>query len=301
MSQEAGYKDKTLAEMGQAIRARRESLGLSVENVRDKTFIRSKYLLAIEAGDDSQIPGTAYFKGFLKSYANALGLDGFEYSRAYQEALDRQKRPGKNAGEPQKYELDERSRPPVKTTAPLTSSSREASIRRTRARRQRKKRPAFFLFLLLFIVAAGAYYVAARTGFFRNEPVEPPPVESDQEIEPGEEPPEETGELPEPPRILRTDPNKETTVWSIDAGELILILSVVDREGSDCWVRVTCDEELVAEETMGRGEARQVSGCREISIRAGRPWVLELNLNGVDLGLGGDFGPVKDLIVRVAR
>ena len=95
MSQDMDPIPRTPKEMGELIRARRESLGLTLENVRDTTFIRQKHLQAVEEGDDTQIP-TAYFKGFLKSYANALGLDGYRMSIAYQEFLDKEQDPNKH-------------------------------------------------------------------------------------------------------------------------------------------------------------------------------------------------------------
>ncbi len=88
MSSEMDPRTQKLKEMGASIRTKRESLGLSIEDVRDKTLIRRRYLVAVEEGDDSIAPGKVYFKGFLKSYAAFVGLDGFAYSRAYQEMLD---------------------------------------------------------------------------------------------------------------------------------------------------------------------------------------------------------------------
>jgi cytoskeletal protein RodZ len=81
-------RHEKLVELGELIRARRENLGLSIEEVQEKTKIRSRYLRAIEAGDDRIPPGKAYFRVFLKSYAEFLGLDGLELSRAYKEIAE---------------------------------------------------------------------------------------------------------------------------------------------------------------------------------------------------------------------
>ncbi len=43
---------------------------------RSETKIRTRYLRALEAEEWEVLPGHAYVKGFLRTYANLLGLDG---------------------------------------------------------------------------------------------------------------------------------------------------------------------------------------------------------------------------------
>lgn len=65
-----------MEEIGRRLRAAREQKGLSLEVVEDETKIRRKYIEALEAGDEAELPGDAYLKGFLRTYGNYLGLDG---------------------------------------------------------------------------------------------------------------------------------------------------------------------------------------------------------------------------------
>lgn len=65
-----------LKDLGHELRRAREAKGLTIKDVQAETKIRSKYLEAIEDGDLSVIPGEVYAKGFVRSYANFLGLDG---------------------------------------------------------------------------------------------------------------------------------------------------------------------------------------------------------------------------------
>jgi cytoskeletal protein RodZ len=56
------------------------------ENLRDVAEIlrvRLAYLQALEDGDHERLPGTAYALGFLRSYAEHLGLDSFEMVERY--------------------------------------------------------------------------------------------------------------------------------------------------------------------------------------------------------------------------
>ncbi|MHB9145976.1 MAG: RodZ domain-containing protein [Symbiobacteriia bacterium] len=65
-----------LRQLGNELRVAREKRGISIADAQTETKIRSRYLEALEQGQFSILPGGVYAKGFLKSYANYLGLDG---------------------------------------------------------------------------------------------------------------------------------------------------------------------------------------------------------------------------------
>jgi transcriptional regulator with XRE-family HTH domain len=66
-------------ELGNTLRDARVRRGLSFEELERVTKIRSKYLRALENEDFEVLPGPTYVKGFLKTYAERLGLDGQLY------------------------------------------------------------------------------------------------------------------------------------------------------------------------------------------------------------------------------
>jgi cytoskeleton protein RodZ len=63
-------------EIGSSLRAAREHQKLDLATVESETRIRTKYLQALEEERFDVLPGTAYVKGFLRTYADFLGLDG---------------------------------------------------------------------------------------------------------------------------------------------------------------------------------------------------------------------------------
>jgi Helix-turn-helix domain/RodZ C-terminal domain len=63
-------------EIGTSLRAAREHQKLELAEVERETRIRAKYLRALEDEQFDVLPGTAYVKGFLRTYADFLGLDG---------------------------------------------------------------------------------------------------------------------------------------------------------------------------------------------------------------------------------
>ena len=64
--------------VGADLRAARVRHGYSLQDVSSRLRIQLDYLEAIEAGQFEALPGPAYAIGFLRSYANALGVDGEE-------------------------------------------------------------------------------------------------------------------------------------------------------------------------------------------------------------------------------
>lgn len=65
-----------------------------------------------------------------------------------------------------------------------------------------------------------------------------------------------------------------------------------------CWVRVTCDGKVVFEATLEPDSEKKFEASREISLRLGRPWVVNLSVNGKDLGQAGPFGPVLNIVFK---
>jgi hypothetical protein len=63
-------------EIGRSLRTAREHQQLDLPAVERATHIRVKYLTALEDEHFDVLPGSAYAKGFLRTYADFLGLDG---------------------------------------------------------------------------------------------------------------------------------------------------------------------------------------------------------------------------------
>jgi len=79
---------KKLSELGEKLRHLREAQGLTLGQVAAITLIQSRLLSAIETGNIHQLPEPVYIRGFIKHYADALGLDGNEFSLAFPTELD---------------------------------------------------------------------------------------------------------------------------------------------------------------------------------------------------------------------
>jgi hypothetical protein len=66
-------------ELGNSLREARERQGRTFSDLERKTQIRTRYLKALEEEQFSLLPAPAYMRGFLRVYADELGLDGQLY------------------------------------------------------------------------------------------------------------------------------------------------------------------------------------------------------------------------------
>jgi cytoskeleton protein RodZ len=83
MMDEGETKPSGAARVGGELRAVRERLGWRLSDVAAELRIRLPYLEAIERGELSALPGAAYQTGFVRTYSQALGLDGDEILRRF--------------------------------------------------------------------------------------------------------------------------------------------------------------------------------------------------------------------------
>jgi hypothetical protein len=70
-------------EIGNSLREARVRQGLDYPQVELATKIRAKYIRALEEEEFGVLPGGTYIKGFMRSYAEFLGLDGQLYVDEY--------------------------------------------------------------------------------------------------------------------------------------------------------------------------------------------------------------------------
>src|SRR5580658_6305011 len=65
-----------MPEIGATLREARMRARIDVSEIEAQTKIRAKYLRALENEEWGLLPGPTFVKSFLRTYAQALGLDG---------------------------------------------------------------------------------------------------------------------------------------------------------------------------------------------------------------------------------
>src|SRR5947208_12279114 len=64
-----------MPDIGQSLREARMRARIDISEIEAETKIRAKYLRALENEEWDLLPGPTYVKSFLRTYADALGLD----------------------------------------------------------------------------------------------------------------------------------------------------------------------------------------------------------------------------------
>ncbi len=119
--------------LGTLLEKARLKQGLTIEEMSERTKIRPQFLQAIEVEDFDLLPGEAYVKPFIRTYAKALGLED--------EILG-----------------DIGPREPIPEEIMMEMGIRE---RRERVRKARRRRFVFRLALVV-VVLVGALYLVYR-------------------------------------------------------------------------------------------------------------------------------------------
>jgi cytoskeleton protein RodZ len=183
--------------IGEKLKTTRESRGFSLEQVARDTNIARRYIGALESEDFSAFPGEPYLIGFLRNYAEYLGMDSEELVGLYRN-MQLQEQPV-----PMEELLNQKAEIP----------------------------PFLFILLGLLILAAGAVYVIGFTDIVRfpsRDALAQPGDSGDS----GE--PESAGEefsFPEGEEVFeRRFPEGSRIVVSLDGVDLLLAVRSVDEK-----------------------------------------------------------------------
>lgn len=75
--------DVAVSLLGATLRRARENKGLTLEAVAAQLNLRAATLQSLEDDRYDALPGTTFIRGYIRSYANVLGLDGNALSKQY--------------------------------------------------------------------------------------------------------------------------------------------------------------------------------------------------------------------------
>lgn len=257
-----------MQEIGNTLRQLRLQKGLTLEQVEQSIKIRLRYLQAIEEGDMSVLPGMVYARGFIKSYAEFLGING-------QDLLDSHEGTSQvetsQSSSMETLTRSERSKPDVA----------RASVLNTRLLPQILGGAG----VLAVVVVAYMFLLSNTEDQQTQEPVQ---AEQNQTAAPATEPAKQPAapaqQQPEP-----TPPPKPATVieplqkaanqssFAVKSTEAMTL--VMAAATGDCWVQVVADGKVVASETVKKGEKRTWKADKTLSLQTGNSKVITMQIN----------------------
>ncbi len=270
--------------IGDRLKSAREARGLSLDDVEAVTRIRRRYLEALEEEAFDRLPGSAYVRGFLKSYASYLGLPADEVA----------------------------SMCPPLHAAPITVRASPSDVRITpvtrRSRARRLVIGASFMLVCGAVAIAYIFYSQVRqfvetrepslqSGAPASSPAAPPspsPPFSGGAIQPpstGAAPPSPAGSAGESATANPSQvPVAEAQAAPPGAGPVTVAAVATDRS----WVRAVADGVTVFEGFLSAGDQQVWQAKRQLTLRIGNASAISLTVNGRPVGRLGNPGDVVD-------
>ncbi|CAN5636622.1 hypothetical protein BH20ACT10_BH20ACT10_04160 [soil metagenome] len=297
-SGDPGHGSVDGAKIGDVLERARAERGLSLQDVENATKIRKRYLTGLEREDFSSLPDTVYVQGFLKTYANFLGLDGEELARDLKNRRGRRRdkrQPG--VGEIKKSGFDR----PVLGPGGLSQAQ------------GRKVSPATLFTLIAAVLALamviGALYFVGRDTQTASSPGAPPPS--------AEQAPPEGGSAggggPEDGAADESEGGGSAVgegegqsggqaggdgggeLASGDGGAAPDDLEVtVSVEGTDSWISISSDGAVAYEQIAPAGFSQTFEAEEDVFLSTGNAGALRVEVNGQDVGEVGEVGEVVD-------
>jgi cytoskeletal protein RodZ len=255
-----------MSNFGASLKKARESKGISLDRISAETRISTRFLLAIENEEFNLLPGGIFNRGFVRAYAEKVGLDPNQIVAEYERLIAIRE-------------------PPAATV--------QAHSTRPNVKGDRHLYPlaigGLVLLILVFYIftretsntaqsasAPSATSVAAAPQPASSAPPTAPPSEA---VTPPSAPPEVTSAAPEP----ETPPQTEPLRIDIDITEAT-------------WIKVKVDGMTVdAGEILQPGTTRHFTAQNSLYLSVGNAGGLSLRINNMPAKAVGKSGQVREL------
>jgi cytoskeleton protein RodZ len=267
--------------LGESLRRERQARGISLQQIAADTRISMKMLQAIEEGDDEQLPAPVLIKGFLRAYAQRIGLDPEDVIIAYQDGIE---------------ELD---------------GYEEAIEKFHHKLHPKSSKKKFFALLLVLGLLVGFTIIWSHGNFLHRKSKLPaegkslPSVEASQKATRADFASEVTEKLhtQDPPKAaeeVETDIQSESKSSQLSGGEtsvgssrtpFVLRVDAVERT----WLRIIIDGSREREYLLQPGEQLTWMATSNMQVLVGNAGGIRLFLNDNPLKPLGESGEVVRL------
>jgi transcriptional regulator with XRE-family HTH domain len=246
--------------LGEILQKEREKQNLTIKDIERDTSIRALYIESIEKADYDVLPGEVYLKGFIKTYANYLNLDGTEMLKKYYEE--------KNASLPQEeIPVTETVKPQI-LKPPASTKIEAASTKndfKERVEKSRKTQQVLIGVVLAGLVVGGLYW-----GFSSDDSPEKTVTKA-------------------PTATVAVPKVKEKAVTSEKKYEGVELTA---KFNGKCWTKVIADDKTIYEGTPKDGESLSWKADKEMVMTVGNAGAVQVTYNGKSLGEIGKTGDV---------
>ncbi|MBQ6297705.1 MAG: helix-turn-helix domain-containing protein [Selenomonadaceae bacterium] len=261
--------------VGYTLRQERERQNLSISDIEQGTSIRALYIEAIENGEYDKLPGTVYTKGFIKNYANFLGMDADAAAKEF--ANDIAELSAEAEAEAVKIAAENSPEPEKKVESkPVKPEKQSIGYSIQDDNRSSSNKLIVAAVILIAAIAGGLWsWLSSSEG---DVATVNPPVKQEQTVQPEPQPAE-----PTPIANANPVPPPKTDGVAVQA-----------RFNDRCWILVTVDGAVVQEGVIDGGQTLSWEGKDNITFRLGNAGAVEFFQDGKSLGVLGGIGDIAD-------
>lgn len=279
-----------LKELGSRLKDERERQGLTMEQIMEITKVSRVNINAIENGNRKEFPHEVYAKGFIKTYAKALGLDAEEIGEEFSRIMG--------------------------TSVPESATEAEEAVQPDYGPGTKKSSAGTIMLVLILIGIVGGlvYYLHVNSYFSTQKDAQPevvveetvkeesapaaPKVETpavEEKVENVAPAPVETEEpvvetVPAEPKV-EEPVAAEAPVVAEPVGTMVAITA---KPGEACWLEAVVDGET-KEYVLQEGETLSLPYEESLKLKLGNGGGVEISSNGKPFSFDAPKGKVKKL------
>lgn len=271
--------DAIFAEIGRKLRARREMLSLTFEEIERHIKVRAAFLKALEHGEMESLPSPVQTRGILANYAAFIDLDSDTLLLRFADGL-------------QKRHRENRPNWPPRTHAPMAVHNRLPPLRAFIASDLLFGGGAAIM-LILFAVWGISRVLAVRAS--TPSRASAPSISDVLAGTPMPTVPNEVTLIPveNTPLVPPTTIVQEIAATPADPSITVQVkLTASERT----YLRVSVDDQPMFEGRTEPGKDYYFQAARQVEVVVGNGAALTASLNGRPLGLMGTFGEVVDQV-----
>jgi cytoskeleton protein RodZ len=285
-----------LTEIGASLKQKRETLGLSLEDIEQNLHIRLRYLISLEDGKIDELPSLAQARGMMNNYSHFLEMDSEKLLLRYADALQSRRMENKAVGTLKPDTV------PRKDTRPRNqpAASRQPVW-------QRFLTPDLLIGSLIILVFVGfAVWSASQVIAIRQQQQQVVPPSIAQILLATATPPELTLAATEVTESVLNTPAEgdQTNQEEVPGGDEPTIVPTLDDlplqvyvvANQRAWMRILVDGKQAFNGRIVPGNAYPFSGKDKIELSTGNAAGLQVYYNQQSLGSLGITGQVVSLI-----
>lgn len=281
----------TYEEMGAILRQEREKQNMAVDAVADKLKISPRLIGALESGDLSSLPHSAYVKGFIRSYGRLLGIGQDEMQTWFEDI-------------------------PAPQQAPETVATEQPTMPPPPPARKSGGFGKGLVGLLVLLLLCGGGWWAWKSGkleawlptkkqdtdfesrvpsaadyLAEKAPTQEPAQAPETVTAPVEVPVAPPAQIPVTEARIPEAQEQPARQEGIQPGQHKLIITATE----ECWIHSNADKTDTRQFSLRKGDTFALTFGKSLELKLGNAGGVRLRYDGKDLGPAGTSGQVRTI------